>query len=88
VPRTPWTKFKLAIEKRDYQAAGLYVSSDYKEFLDKGRKEAEEIAKAIDDLRHAMKSNGVKSAKGDYVLFLIDPFRPASSTPNRAPATR
>jgi hypothetical protein len=67
-------KFKQAIEKRDYQAASLYLGGEFKEFFDKGRKDAEEIAKAIDDLRHAMKNHGVKSDKGDFVLFMIDPF--------------
>ena len=67
-------KFKQAIEKRDYQAASLYLSGDYREFFDKGRKDAQEIAVAIDDLRHAMKTNGVKSDKASFMLFMIDPF--------------
>jgi hypothetical protein len=67
-------KFKRAVEKRDYQAASLYLGGDYKEFFDKGRKGAEPIAKAIDDLRHALKNQSVTSNKGDFVLFMLDPI--------------
>jgi hypothetical protein len=67
-------KFKQAIEKRDYKAASLYLGGDYKEFFDKGIQDAQELGSAIDDLRHAMKTNGVKTDKGDAVLFLLDPF--------------
>ncbi len=67
-------KFRQAIEKRNYKAASIYLAGDYKEWFDKTQGDAEAIARAIDDLRHAMKSHGIKSDKGDFVLFMIDPF--------------
>jgi hypothetical protein len=67
-------KFKKAVEARDYQAASLYLGGDYKEFFDRGRKDAEPLATAIDDLRYATKKHGVKSPKADFVLFMIDPI--------------
>jgi hypothetical protein len=73
-PNDALDKFKLALEKRDYQAASLYVSGDYKEWFDKGRSDAEAITTEIDNLRAAMKSNGVKSDKGDLALFMLEPF--------------
>jgi hypothetical protein len=73
-PNDALDKFEQAIEKRDYQAASLYVSGDYKEWFDKGIKDAEPIAKEIDNLRAAMKNNSVQSDKGQFVLFLLDPF--------------
>ena len=39
-PNDALDKFKQAIEKRDYQAASLYLSGDYKEWFDKGRSDA------------------------------------------------
>jgi hypothetical protein len=69
-------KFKQAMEKRDYQAASLYLGGDYKEFFDKGRKDAQDVATSLDDLRHAMKTTGIKSDRSQFVLFLVDPFPP------------
>ncbi len=67
-------KFKQAIEKRNYEAASLYLSGDYKEWFEKGRADAEALHKAIDDLRHAMKVQGVKSDKGLFILYMLEPF--------------
>jgi hypothetical protein len=67
-------KFRQAIDKRNYKAASIYLAGDYKEWFDKGLGDAEAIANEIDNLRHAMKKNGIKSGKADCVLFLLDPF--------------
>jgi hypothetical protein len=67
-------KFKQAIEKRNYEAASLYLSGDYKEWFDKGRNDAEALHKAIDDLRAAMQTYGVKSDKAKFVLYMLEPF--------------
>jgi hypothetical protein len=67
-------KFRQAIEKRDYDAASQYLSGDYKEWFDKGRDDAEALANEIDNLKSAMKKYGVKSDKGYFVLFLLEPF--------------
>ncbi len=73
-PEDALDKFKKALEKRDYEAAALYVTGDYKEFIDKGGKDAKELATAVDDLQAVMKTTGVKSDKVDYALFLLTPF--------------
>jgi hypothetical protein len=68
-------KFKQAIEKRDFQAASLYLcGGDYKEWFDKGRLDSEDLARSIDDLRSVMKTTGLKSDKADFMLFLLEPF--------------
>jgi hypothetical protein len=73
-PEDALDKFRQAIEKRDYDAAGQYLSGDYKEWFDKGADDAESLANEIDNLKAAMKKHGVKSDKGSFVLFALDPF--------------
>jgi hypothetical protein len=73
-PEDALDKFKKALEKRDYEAAALYVSGDYKEFIDKGAKDAKTLATAIDNLRSVMKDRNITSDKVDYALFLLTPF--------------
>jgi hypothetical protein len=67
-------KFRQAIEKHDYDAAGQFLSGEYKEFFDKGTDDAESLVAEIDNLKAAMKKNGVKSDKGYFVLFMLEPF--------------
>jgi hypothetical protein len=73
-PEDALGKLKKAIEKRDYDAAKLYLTGDYLEQFDKGREEALKLANEIDALRVVMKDNGVKSNKVDMVLYWMDPF--------------
>lgn len=73
-PNDALDKFKQAIDKRDYRAASLYISGDYKEWFDKGRVEAESLANEIDNLRSALNAHKVSSDRGQFVLFLLDPF--------------
>src|SRR5262249_47586670 len=73
-PEDALDKFKLAIEKRNYRAAKLYVTADYKEWLDKSGKDAGDLGKAIDDLKYAMNKHGVKSDKAYFILFALDPL--------------
>jgi hypothetical protein len=67
-------KFKLAVEKRDYDAAAQYVGGDYREWFEKGADDAEALADEIANLEAAMRKHGVKSARGDFVLYLLQPF--------------
>jgi len=70
-------KFKLAIEKRNFEAASrYYLSGDYKEWFEKAQKESEPLARTLDDLRAAMKSYGVKSDKGNFAFFMLEPIPP------------
>jgi len=69
-------RFKKALEKRDFRAAARYCSGEYGEYLQKYHSDAKSLAQAIDDLKHAMKSHGVKSDKADFVLLSLDPFPP------------
>jgi hypothetical protein len=73
-PEDALDKFKRALEKRDFETASLYCSGDYKEWIEKGKDDAKMLATAIDDLRHAMKMNGVKSDLAEYVLLFLEPF--------------
>src|SRR5262245_14222481 len=75
-PEDALDKFKQALEKRDYEAAKLYVTGDYAEWLDKGGPDAAELVAAVDELRAVMKSTGVKSDKVDFALFKLEPFPP------------
>lgn len=75
-PEDALDKFKQALEKRDYEAAKLYVTGDYFEWLDKGGPDAAELVAAVDEMRAVMKSTGVKSDKVDFALFKLDPFPP------------
>lgn len=67
-------KFKQAIEKRDYDAAAQYLGGEYREFFEKSIDDGESLANEIDNLNTATKKHGVKSGKGDVVLYLLDPF--------------
>ena len=73
-PEDALDKFEIALEKRDYEAASQFLSGDYREWFEKGIDDAEPLAHEIDNLRSAMKKHGVKSDKGDFILFLLDPF--------------
>jgi hypothetical protein len=75
-PEDALDKFKQAMEKRDYEAAKLYVTGDYLEFLTKGANDATELVRAADELKDVMKTTGVKSDKVDFMLFKFDPFPP------------
>jgi hypothetical protein len=79
-------KFKKALEARDYEAAALYCAGDYKEWITKAAKDAQELGRTIDDLRSVMKTTGVKSDKADLVLYSLDPF-PASFKIDRVAVT-
>jgi hypothetical protein len=75
-PEDALDKFKQALEKRDYEAAKLYVTGDYLEWLDKGGPDAAELVGAVGELRAVMKTTGVKSDKVDFALFKLEPFPP------------
>jgi len=70
-------RFKRAMEKRDYEAAvTLYCGPDYGEWMAKGGPDAKALAQTLDDLRAAMSKYGVKSDKGEFQLYMLDPFPP------------
>jgi len=73
-PEDALDKFRQAIEKRDYDAAAQYLGGDYREWFDKALEDAESLAREIDNLKAAMKKHGVKSDRGLFVLFALDPF--------------
>ncbi len=73
-PEDALEKFKLAIEKGDYEAAKLYLTGPYAEYFDKGRADALELRNAIVDLRAVAKDFGVQSDEVDLMLYWLDPF--------------
>lgn len=76
-PEDCMDRFKRAMEKRDYEAAAtLYCGPAYGEWLAKGGPDAKELARTLDDLRSAMSKYGVKSDKGEFQLYVLDPFPP------------
>jgi len=75
-PEDALDKLKKALEKRNYEAAELYVTGDYLEWLQKGGKDAKELVTAVDELSSVMKTTGTNSDHVDLALFKLDPFPP------------
>lgn len=67
-------KLRKAIEKRDYDAAKLYLTGPYLEQFEKGKGDAAKLAAEIEALRQVMADNGVKSDKVGMMLYWLDPF--------------
>ncbi len=67
-------KFREAMKKRDYKAASKYCTKNFAEQMTKSADAAEKLGKAIDNLSHRMKEDGVMTSEMEYVLFLNDPF--------------
>ena len=69
-------KLRKAIEKRDYEAAKLYLTGDYLEQFSKGLEQAKLMTASIDNLRSTMKARNISSDKVDLWLYWLDPFPP------------
>jgi hypothetical protein len=74
-PTDAITKFKEAIEKRNYDAAQRYLAGDYLDEFRRGAEGGQALAQAIDDLRHNVEEVAkINSEKGKVVLQLLDPW--------------
>jgi hypothetical protein len=73
-PQEALDRFTEAIKDRDYEAAATYCDGDYSEQVRKAAPGARALGKAIDDLKHNMDQEGVKSDKVKFVLALLEPF--------------
>ncbi len=65
---------KKGIKERNYNGYAKYLSGDYKVQVEKAAELAEKLGEAIDNLKSAMESWGVKSKGVKYLLHALDPF--------------
>ncbi len=73
-------KLRKALETRNYEAAQLYLTGEYAEQFARGRKSAEALARACDELRGTMEAQGVHSPRIARVLYWLDPLPPFRHT--------
>ncbi|MBI1917225.1 MAG: hypothetical protein HYS12_21175 [Planctomycetes bacterium] len=66
--------FNKAMESRDYNEAANYLDGEYAVQFRKVADKAEQLAKAIDDFRHAMEQHGIRSDKANAMLADREPF--------------
>jgi hypothetical protein len=73
-PQEAVDKFRIAIQKNDYEAAASYLTGDYAEQMNRGSASATKLAEAIDSLAHQMKTREKTSEQAQYTLRMLAPF--------------
>lgn len=73
-PQEAVDKFRIAIQKHDFEAAASYLGGDYAEQMSRGAGSANKLADEIDSLLHQMKTRERSSDTAVYTLRLLDPF--------------
>jgi hypothetical protein len=66
--------FNKAMEDRDHNEAANYLDGDYAIQFRKVADKAEKLAKAIDNFRHGMENQGIRSDKVNDMLARLEPF--------------
>jgi hypothetical protein len=74
-PTDALTKFREALQKRNYDAAQLYLAGDYSDEFRRAAEGAQTLAEAIDDLAHNVQNVAkINSDRGKVTLALLDPW--------------
>lgn len=73
-PEEAMTKFREAIERREYKYAAIYCTKPYADILDKSHENAHALATVIDKLRNWGEEKTLLTDKLILAFYQLDPF--------------